>query len=60
MELNRKDYRKYVSDDCSKCAMYIPDNGNGTCMLRQVKDEEWECLSGKPKYTAYIFKLIKK
>lgn len=60
MELNRKDYRKYVSDDCRKCAMFIEDNWYGSCILREATDEEWMCWSGKPNYYSYIFKLIKK
>lgn len=60
MELNRKDYRKYVSDDCRKCAMYIPEGWEGSCKLNGIKEKEWRCWSIKAPYTNYIFKLIKK
>lgn len=58
MELNRKDYRKYVSDDCEKCAMFI--HKEYSCKLNGVTDKEWRCWSLKAPRTNYIFKLIKK
>lgn len=60
MELNRKDYRKYVSPDCTKCHFY--KDSPVKCSLPESDEyynSEWNCFSDDMTVD-YIFKLIKK
>lgn len=60
MELNRKDYRKYVSEDCKKCSFYKQEYPE--CKLVELEiyeEQEWNCFSDDMTVD-YIFKLIKK
>lgn len=59
MELNRKDYRKYVSSNCNKCVFHTKDkNNHHVCrLLNSPMGTVWDCIEND---TLYIFKLIKK